>query len=59
MIPSLTPDQQEALATSEGAPVYLVDEDTLRRYVLIDADTFEVFLSTVFEHDDGQLPGTW
>ena len=52
MLPILTHDQRQALDESRGAPVYLVDQITLQKYVLVDADAFEQFLDVVFEHDD-------
>jgi hypothetical protein len=52
VLPILTNHQRQALDESSGGPVYLVDQITLQKYVLVDADAFEQFLDVVFEHDD-------
>ena len=41
MTPRLTPDQRQAIEEQQGKPVYVVDADTHRTYVLLPAEQYD------------------
>jgi len=48
MTPKLTPDQRQAIEERHGKPVYIVDADTQRTYVLLPAEQYDR-IKAVFE----------
>lgn len=51
VLPDISNDQRQAIEEANGSPVYVVDRVNLNKYVLVDADHFEHFVSMLIERD--------
>ena len=49
MVPNLTPEQSQALASAKNCPIRLVDPESHQSYFLIKAEVFERFQSLLTE----------
>lgn len=41
MIPTLTNEQRQAIQENGGTPIYIIDTETNKKYVLLSAEQFE------------------